>query len=89
MIIKRANDGVHKYIAVFKSGKTTSFGAVGYDDYTLTKDKAQRQAYRTRHKKDLETNDPTRAGYLSYHLLWGPSTSLATNVNTYNARFNV
>lgn len=85
----KATDGVHKYVAVFKDGTKTSFGAAGYDDYTLTKDKAQRQAYLTRHKKDLETNDPKRAGYLSYYILWGPSTSIGTNVNSYNSRFNV
>jgi hypothetical protein len=89
MKIERATDGVHKYVAIFKNGKKTSFGAVGYDDYTLTHDKEQRKAYLKRHEKDLDTKDPYRAGYLSYYILWGPSTSIATNVNSYNARFNV
>jgi len=69
--------------------KTTHFGAAGMDDYTKTHDKAQRDRYRTRHKKDLQTGDPTRAGFLSYHILWGDSTSRAANIAAYKKRFNL
>jgi hypothetical protein len=69
--------------------KTTHFGASGMDDYTKTHDKAQRDRYRTRHAKDLQTGDPTRAGLLSYYLLWGESTSLQTNLSAYKKRFNL
>ena len=43
---------------------------------------------KTRHKKDLRTNDPKRAGYLSYFILWGESKSLRENVKSYKKRFN-
>jgi len=69
--------------------KTTHFGASGMDDYTITKDKEQRERYRTRHKKDLESGDPTRAGYLSYYILWGDSTSRQANIASYKKRFNL
>jgi Family of unknown function (DUF5754) len=69
--------------------RTTHFGAKGMDDYTITHDKEQRTRYRTRHKKDLDTKDPTRAGFLSYWLLWGDSTSLATNINNYKKMFSL
>ena len=69
--------------------KTVHFGAAGMDDYTKTKDKEQRERYRTRHKKDLETGDPSKAGFLSYYLLWGDSTSLQTNLAAYKKRFNL
>jgi hypothetical protein len=69
--------------------KTTSFGAAGMDDYTKTHDTEQRERYRTRHAKDLSTNDPTRAGLLSWHILWGPSTSLKTNIASYKRKFNL
>lgn len=69
--------------------KTTHFGASGMDDYTKTHDKVQRDRYRTRHAKDLLTADPTRAGHLSYYLLWGDSTSLQTNISAYKKRFNL
>lgn len=82
----------HKFIATFTSGETTRstpFGARGYEDYTIHKDKQRRERYRTRHQCDLRTNDPTRAGYLSYYLLWGDSTSLATNIRTYKRMFHL
>jgi len=90
MKLKKAYDGKHKWIAEFKDGTHTRFGAVGYDDYTMPPhDKEQRDRYRTRHKKDLETNDPKRAGFLSYYILWGDSTSLNANKRAYENRFNV
>ena len=69
--------------------KTTHFGAKNMGDYTLTHDKEQRDRYRTRHAKDLKSGDPTRAGYLSYYILWGDSTSRTTNIAAYKKRFNL
>lgn len=89
MKLVRAKDRKHKWIAKFKDGTETPFGAYGMDDYTITRDKAQRDRYRTRHKKDLSTNDPKRAGFLSYHLLWGNSTSIQSNKRAYESRFKV
>lgn len=68
--------------------RTTHFGAAGMDDYTKTHDEAQRTRYRQRHAKDLK-GDPTRAGYLSYYILWGDSTSISANVAAYKRRFNL
>jgi hypothetical protein len=89
--VVRANDGVHKYIAHFETDtgrvRKTGFGAAGMDDYTLTGDEEQRERYRVRHKKDLRTGDPYRAGYLSFYLLWGDSRSLLRNIKEYNRRF--
>lgn len=87
-----ATDSKHKYTAVFDNNgrkKTTHFGAKGMDDYTLTHDKEQRERYRTRHKKDLATKDPTRAGFLSYYILWGDSTSLRSNIADFKSRFDL
>ena len=61
----------------------------GYTDYLLSKDKERRDRYRKRHAKDLKTGDPTRAGYLSYYLLWGDSTSLKENIKSYKKRFKL
>jgi hypothetical protein len=79
-----------KWRAVFiEDGKKrhTDFGAKGMDDYTLTHNKEQRRQYRERHRKDLRTGDPTKAGYLSYYLLWGKHTSLRKNIQEYKNRF--
>jgi hypothetical protein len=69
--------------------KKVHFGSAGMDDYTITKDKEQRERYRKRHQKDLRTNDPMRPGYLSYYLLWGDSTSLQQNIKEYKKKFNL
>jgi len=58
-------------------------------DYTISKDKERRKRYRARHKRDLKTKDFTRAGYLSYYILWGDSTSLDKNIKDYKKRFNL
>lgn len=82
-----------KMKAVFETdaGRTRSvhFGAKGMDDYTKTHDKEQRTRYRTRHAKDLQSNDPSRAGFLSYYILWGDSTSLQANIAAYKKKFSL
>lgn len=82
-----------KLMAIFETDagrkKSTHFGASGMDDYTITHDKEQRERYRTRHAKDLQTEDPTRAGHLSYYILWGNSTSRARNITSYKRKFNL
>ena len=83
-----------KLMAIFlddnnKKVKTSHFGQAGADDYTITNDKEQRTRYRIRHKKDLDTNDYKKAGYLSYYILWGSSTSLQENIKKYKKRFNL
>lgn len=81
-----------KMMAIFENDgrtKTVHFGQKNADDYTITRDKEQRTRYRQRHKKDLETKDPTRAGFLSYYILWGDSTSRRENIANYKRRFNL
>lgn len=91
--IKKSDREKKKYMAIFEDDKgkrkTTHFGLKGADDFTLTGDKEARKRYRERHKKDLATKDPTRAGYLSYFILWGDSTSLNKNISDYKKRFNL
>lgn len=93
MVIKKSDKPGKKLMAVFTKDngrtKTTHFGAAGMDDYTITKDKERRRLYRERHKKDLATKDPTRAGFLSYYILWGDSTSRQENIKNYKRRFNL
>lgn len=91
--VKPSTKADKKLMATFENDngrtKTTHFGASGMDDYTKTHDKAQRDRYRTRHAKDLQTGDYTRPGFLSYYILWGDSTSLQTNIAAYKRRFNL
>tara|TARA_R110002126_G_scaffold11970_1_gene52664 strand:- start:38 stop:349 length:312 start_codon:yes stop_codon:yes gene_type:complete len=52
-------------------------------------DKKKRDAYRARHKKDLDTKDFKRAGFLSYWLLWGEKKTLNKNIEDYKKKFNL
>lgn len=81
-----------KFVATFRHKETgrekqTHFGHAGSEDYTMHKDKGRRAAYRERHERDLRTGDPTRAGFLSYYVLWGDSTSLTRNLAAFRRRF--
>jgi len=78
-----------KWRAEFSDGSHTDFGASGYPDYTTSHDAIKRFLYIQRHAKDLNTNDPTRAGYLSYYILWGPTTSIVENARLYKNRFKL
>jgi hypothetical protein len=94
VIISKSTNPKKKLMAIFyddkgKKIKTTHFGSAGMDDYTLTKDKKQRERYRKRHQKDLKTNDFKKAGYLSYYILWGDNTSRSKNIQDYKKRFNL
>jgi hypothetical protein len=68
--------------------KRTQFGAAGSLDFTLGATPEQARAFRARHLVDLETGDPTRAGYLSYYILWA-SPNFDANVRAYKKRFNL
>jgi len=95
--VEKSEKEKKKWKAIFKldngKEKTTHFGFNNpndlNNDYTLHKDKERRERYRKRHEKDLKTNDPTRAGYLSYYLLWGDSTSLKKNISSYKKKFDL
>ena len=87
--IKRSTRSDKKFVATFDDGTTTHFGAVGYGDYTITGDKDKRKDYRSRHRKDLDTRDPTRAGYLSYYILWGDHKDMKKNIADYKRKFKL
>ena len=93
VVIKKSNKSGKKLMAVFTKDngrtKTTHFGSAGMDDFTIKKDTEQRKRYRSRHKKDLSTGDYTRAGFLSWYILWGNSTSRKENIASYKRRFNL
>jgi hypothetical protein len=90
--VVKSNRAGKKWMAVFDNDgrtKTTHFGDSTANDYTLTGDVEARKRYRDRHRKDLATQDPTRAGFLSYYLLWGESTALTANLAAYRRRFGL
>jgi len=86
--VKKSTRKGKKLMAEFDDGTTTHFGATGYDDYTLKKDKDQRDRYRARHASGKNASVKS-ADALAYHLLWGESTSLRQNIKDYKKKYNV
>jgi hypothetical protein len=84
-----------RFTAIFrihKGGKIikiTHFGQIGGTTYIDEGNKEKRKNYIARHKKDLETKDFKRPGYLSYFLTWGEHTTLKKNLISYKKKFNL
>lgn len=81
-----------KFVATFDNNgrtKKTYFGDSSAKDFTMTGDLGRRDAYRQRHQKDLTTHDPSRAGYLSYYILWGNKSNFKDNLADYRRRFRL
>lgn len=80
-----------KFDAVFEGDdvhKTISFGAKGYDDFTKTKDEAQKDLYIKRHTARENFNDPMTAGSLSRWILWN-KPSLQESIKDFKKKFNI
>ena len=86
VIIKRSSKAGKKFDAVINGKKTVSFGAKGYEDYTIHKDKDRKQNYSQRHKKNENWSDPTTAGFYAKHILWN-KPSLRASVADTNKQF--
>jgi hypothetical protein len=81
-----------RYTAIFDVDgrqKKVHFGDPKMESYVMHHDKERRERYRSRHARDLRTNDPMRPGFLSYYLLWGKSRSLDKNIATYKRLFDL
>ena len=82
------NDKNKRYKATFTNGKTTKFGQSNpkQGTYIDHKNKTLRKNYYIkRYLRDLNSNDYTRAGYLSLFLLWDKPT-LKESITSYNKR---
>ena len=92
VVIKKSDKAGKKMMATFKMdngrSRTTHFGAAGMDDYTKTKDKAQKSRYLKRHRRNERWNDPTSAGALSRWILWNLPTRSAS-ITAFKKKFNL
>ena len=87
-----ANDGIHKYFIITKSGKKIKFGQNGASDFTKHKDEARKQLYINRHKKN-ESKFWNKSGidtpsFWSRFLLWEKPTIKESYTNI-KKRFNI
>ena len=95
LVINKSNKPEKRLVATFSEkgskDKKVHFGLKNPKRGTFidTGDKKARAAYRARHKKDLDTKDFTRPGYLSYFILWGESKSLKKNIELYKKKFKL
>lgn len=96
--VKKSTNPKKKWMAIFckcegstkcepKDRQTVHFGASGYEDYTIHHDKDRRRLYRIRHDKE-KNQAPNTPGALSYHLLWGESTSLQENIKQFKKKLS-
>ncbi len=85
-IVKEINKG-KRFKATFSDESTVEFGQTNPTKGTFIdhKERDTKKAYIARHKQDLKTKDPKRAGYLSMFLLWNKPT-LASSIRDYNRR---
>ena len=68
--------------------KRIKFGASGYSDYTIHKDKARRNRYIARHQARENWQDPYTAGFYSRWLLWNKPT-LQESIEDVKKRFGI
>ena len=81
-----------KYGAIFDDKglkKVIPFGATGYSDYTINKDKRRRGAYLKRHRIKEDWTNPLTPGSLSRWILWGDSDNIEININEFKKKFNL
>jgi len=90
MEIKRADDGKHKYTAIFSDPKQTiHFGDINYQDYTQHKNLLRAKNYVNRHRKNEDWfSSPRSKGALSFWLLWS-SPNFSNNLKAFSRRFNL
>ena len=94
MVIEKGTAKNKKLKAIFyddqgKKIKTSQFGDNRYQDYTMHKDKARRDKYKSRHKGSLEKGTYMSPSHLSYYILWGASTNRNININKYKKMFKL
>ena len=69
-------------------GKRVHFGSSTSQTYLDHGDKQKREAYIARHRVNENWDNPTTPGSLSFHLLWGKTTSLKENIAYFKKKFD-
>lgn len=87
-ILKRVNDGKHKYIIITPQGKKIKFGAHGYSDYTIHKDKERMMRYIKRHNTNENWNDKNSKGFWSRWILWNKPT-ITDSIKSTEKKFKI
>ena len=87
VIIQKSSNPKKKYDAIFNGTKTISFGASGYQDYTMHHDDKRRANYISRHSnEDWTRGNVESAAWLSRWILW-EKTSLQQAIASANRMY--
>jgi len=85
--------GKKEFKAVFRKadGKTTTTQFGTSSNFVLNPKKTldDRKNYISRHRVNENFNDPTSAGSLSRHILWGDSRNLQKNISSFKKKFKI
>lgn len=90
--IKKSSKPEKKLMATFQNdeGKKSvvHFGQAGADDFTKTKDEAQKALYLSRHRAREDWNKPDSPGSLARYVLWNKPT-VKESIDDFKKRFSL
>ena len=87
--LEKSNRKNKKYkISSDEPKRTIHFGAKGYEDYTIHRDKQRKKMYIKRHKKREDWTDIDTAGFWARYILWN-KLSLEESVNDVQKKFDI
>ena len=92
IILKKSTNKNKKLMAMLPNGNVVHFGASGYSDFTIHKDKERMQRYIARHKgsgnQDWSKKGIDTAGFWSRWILWS-KPSLKEAIEFTSKKFNI
>lgn len=86
--LHRYKTGPKKFYVVTPDDKIISFGANGYEDFTIHKDPVRKEKYIMRHTVREDWTNLNKAGTWSRFLLWNKPT-LKGSIRDMESRFNI
>lgn len=89
MEIYQSNKPGKRLVAVFEDGDYTYFGLDTGITYIDHGDKTLQKNYIARHRPNEDWNDYKSAGALSRWILWGASTDIHKNIESFKKRFDL
>ena len=78
----------YKYVVLSPKNKIIRFGASGYEDYTIHKNKARKALYISRHQKREDWTNLNKAGTWSRYILWNLPT-LRGSIRDMERKFSI
>ena len=89
-LLSKSSKKDKKWQIITPTGKKINFGATGYEDYTIHKDKERMNRYVNRHSRRENWNKSgiNTAGFWSRWILWN-KPSLSASIKNTETRFKI